>query len=81
MAVVGLVYSLRRQQTKWEKARTFWEEEVREDGRTALLETEKELRKIVKEGGRPEIDVSDVQEAKESIEQARRAVDVNGKST
>ena len=80
MAVVGLVYSLRRQQTKWEKARTFWEEEVREDGRTALLETEKELRTIVKEGGRPEIDVSDVQEAKESIEQARRAVDVNGKS-
>ena len=81
MAVVGLVYSLRRQQTKWEKARTFWEEEVREDGRTALLETERELRTIVKEGGRPEIDVSDVQEAKESIEQARRAVDVNGKST
>ena len=80
MAVVGLVYSLRRQQTKWEKARTFWEEEVREDGRTALLETERELRTIVKEGGRPEIDVSDVQEAKESIEQARRAVDVNGKS-
>lgn len=43
MAAVGLMYSLRRQQTKWEAARAFWEDEVRDEGRSALRETERSL--------------------------------------
>ncbi|KAL4939166.1 hypothetical protein BDV06DRAFT_225301, partial [Aspergillus oleicola] len=45
IAAVGLIYSLRRQQRKWEAARAFWEDEVRDNGRTALRETEEQLRR------------------------------------
>ncbi|KAJ5620983.1 hypothetical protein N7510_004967 [Penicillium lagena] len=31
LAAVGLIYSLRRQQKKWDVARGFWEDEVREE--------------------------------------------------
>lgn len=81
MAAVGLVYSLRRQQTKWERAREFWEDEVREEGRTVLRSTEEQLRTLVQEGGRPAIEGTE-DEARESIEQARKAVeDMDVKST
>lgn len=81
LAAVGLVYSLRRQQTNWERAREFWEDEVREEGRTALRSTEEQLRTLVQEGGRPAIEGTE-DEARESIEQARKAVeDMDVKST
>ncbi|RJE19591.1 hypothetical protein PHISCL_08081 [Aspergillus sclerotialis] len=73
-AAVGLIYSLRRQQTKWETARTYWENEVREDGRTTLRETEDLLRTVIREGGRQEEDVTE-QEARESIEKARNLLE------
>ncbi|CRG87248.1 hypothetical protein PISL3812_04265 [Talaromyces islandicus] len=50
VAAVGLIYSLRRQQSKWEKARSFWEDEVRETGRKALIETENVLRESIRDG-------------------------------
>ena len=71
---VGLIYSLRRQQTKWEAARTVFENEVREDGRTSLRETEEALRTVVRDGGREVEDVSE-REAMEAIDRARRALD------
>lgn len=81
VAAVGLMYSLRRQQTKWESARTYWEEEVREEGRTALRGTEEQLQYVVREGGRPKREVRQT-EAREGIEQARKAVDeLDGKTT
>ncbi|EYE98463.1 uncharacterized protein EURHEDRAFT_448739 [Aspergillus ruber CBS 135680] len=81
LAAVGLVYSLRRQQTKWERAREFWEDEVREEGRTALRSTEEQLQTLVQEGGRPAIESTE-DEARETIEQARKAVeDMDVKST
>lgn len=73
-AAVGLIYSLRRQQTKWETARTYWENEVREDGRTTLQETEELLRSVVQEGGRQTEDVSE-RDARESINKARKALE------
>ncbi|KAA8647021.1 uncharacterized protein ATNIH1004_005704 [Aspergillus tanneri] len=73
MAAVGLIYSLRRQQRKWDSARTFWENEVREDGRTALRETEEQLRTLVQEGGRRFEDVSETH-ARETIERAKKAL-------
>ncbi|KAF9891243.1 hypothetical protein FE257_004807 [Aspergillus nanangensis] len=74
VAAVGLIYSLRRQQRKWEAARNFWEDEVREDGRMALLETESYLRQVVREGGRRIEDVSDV-DARNTIARARQALE------
>jgi hypothetical protein len=50
---VGLIYSLRRQQKRWETARTYWEKEVHETGRSALKETEQHLRTLIREGDRP----------------------------
>ncbi|KAL3481832.1 hypothetical protein BJX99DRAFT_243493 [Aspergillus californicus] len=74
IAAVGLIYTLRRQQRKWEAARNFWEEEVREDGRAALLETEEHLRTIVREGGRNQVDLT-AHKARKAITQAREALD------
>lgn len=73
-AAVGLIYSLRRQQRKWEAARTFWEEEVRDNGRTALLKTEEQLRKTVHEGGRVQLPAT-AHEARRAITKAREALD------
>lgn len=36
VAALGIVWSLRRLQTRWEAARNFWEGEVREEGRKAV---------------------------------------------
>ncbi|KAL2848501.1 hypothetical protein BJY01DRAFT_246374 [Aspergillus pseudoustus] len=74
MAAVGLIYSLRRQQRKWDAARTFWEEEVREEGRTALLETEEQLRTTVRNGGKSQVEVTD-HEGRKAITEAREALD------
>lgn len=74
MAAVGVIYSLRRQQTKWETARTFWEDEVRDEGRSALRATEEELQSAVRDSRPPEVVVLET-EAREGIEQARRAIE------
>ncbi|RDW61883.1 uncharacterized protein DSM5745_10555 [Aspergillus mulundensis] len=74
IAAVGLIYSLRRQQRKWDAARTFWEEEVRDNGRTALRETEEQLRRTVREGGKVQLPVT-AHEARKAIKQARDAFD------
>jgi hypothetical protein len=74
LAAVGLIYSMRRQQKRWDSARTFWEEEVREEGRTALRETEVALRKIVRDGGKSVQELSDPH-ARESVARAKKALD------
>lgn len=40
IAALGIVWSLKRMQKKWETARKFWEGEVREEGRKAVREVE-----------------------------------------
>jgi hypothetical protein len=40
VAAVGIVWSLRRMQKRWDAARDFWEGEVREEGRKAVRGTE-----------------------------------------
>lgn len=74
LGAVGLIYSMRRQQKKWDVARTFWEEEVREEGRTSLLETEAALRDIVRDGGRTVEDLSESR-ARKSVARARKALE------
>ncbi|KAJ5177189.1 uncharacterized protein N7482_003066, partial [Penicillium canariense] len=73
LAAIGLIYSLRRQQKKWDVAREFWEEEVRDEGRISLLETEALLRKIVREGGKDVEQLSD-HRTREMITRARSAL-------
>ncbi|PLB35776.1 uncharacterized protein BDW47DRAFT_133272 [Aspergillus candidus] len=74
IAAVGLAYSLRRQQKQWGAAREFWEDEVREEGRTALLATEEHLGTVVREGGRREGEVSE-REARETLSRTRKALE------
>ncbi|KAI1462388.1 hypothetical protein F4805DRAFT_132177 [Annulohypoxylon moriforme] len=40
VAALGIVWSMRRMQKQWETARTFWEGEVREEGRKAVRDVE-----------------------------------------
>ncbi|PYH48867.1 uncharacterized protein BP01DRAFT_413271 [Aspergillus saccharolyticus JOP 1030-1] len=77
MAAVGLIYSLRRQQRKWESARSWFENEAREDGRTALLETEEHFRGVVQKGGQPlrEADPLSPLETRQAIDRARKALE------
>lgn len=73
LTAVGLIYSLRRQQRRWEAARNDWESEVREEGRKTLLEAEDALRMVVKDGGRPAEPVIDSEDRGE-IERAKSAL-------
>lgn len=74
LAAVGLIYAIRRQQKKWDVARAFWEDEVREEGRTSLLETEASLRDIVHNGGKSVADLSDTR-ARTAVARARKALE------
>lgn len=56
IAAVGLVWSLRRLQRRWEDARSTWEEQIREDGKRVLRHMEEVTREAVREGGMGEID-------------------------
>lgn len=73
IGAIGLIYSLRRQQKKWDVARGFWEDEVREEGRTSLLDTETHLRRIVREGGKQTEDLTDYR-TRGAIDRAREAL-------
>ena len=78
VAGLGIVWSMRRLQRRWEKARGFWESEVREEGRKALKETEDTVATIIETEGRFKEDVADVEErnaARASIDQARQALE------
>lgn len=75
VAAVGLIYSLRRQQSKWEKARSFWEDEVRETGRTALIDTEKVLRESIRDGPVRQKEELPETRARGIVEHARKALE------
>lgn len=70
IAALGFAFSLRKLQGDWEKARAAWQDEVREEGRTALKETEETMRRLVQEGGASVVDEMD-----EDRMIARRAIE------
>lgn len=47
VAALGLAWSLRRLQTKWETARSYWEGEVREEGRKAVRAAEASVAEVL----------------------------------
>ncbi|KAJ5637125.1 hypothetical protein N7490_007004 [Penicillium lividum] len=73
LGAVGLIYSLRRQQKKWVAAQGFWEDEVREEGRASLRETEDLMRNIVRNGGKDAEDLTDYR-AREAVDRAKKAL-------
>lgn len=78
VAALGLVFSLKRMQKKWESARGFWKGEIREEGRKALKDTEDKIRFIVQTTGMPKQDVDGAEErriAKEAIQKARETLE------
>lgn len=78
IAAVGLVWSLRRLQTKWENARSTWEAQIREDGRRVLRHVEETARNDVREGGMGEVDELGREErkvARDAVARAERALE------
>ncbi|OTA98420.1 hypothetical protein M426DRAFT_325992 [Hypoxylon sp. CI-4A] len=53
VAALGIVWSLRRMQKKWETARSFWEGEVREEGRKAVRGVESVVGDALKQSQAP----------------------------
>ena len=76
VAALGVVWSLRRMQGKWETARKFWEGEVREEGRKAVRGVESVVsnalipRDSLLEGA------EELEEAKEALKKAESALGV-----
>jgi hypothetical protein len=48
VAALGIVYSMRRMQVKWERAREYWEGEVREEGRKSVRHVESIVGDVLK---------------------------------
>ena len=72
IAALGLVWSLRRLQRKWEDARKEWMGTVREEARRTLMAVEHLFRRVVWENGRPKLDPVEVDERREAREAAAR---------
>lgn len=78
VAALGLVWSLRRMQKRWEDARRFWEGEVREEGRKALKATEERVRAVLEAKGRPAPDpegAEDRRVAREAVARVQEALE------
>ncbi|KAH7318300.1 hypothetical protein B0I35DRAFT_478818 [Stachybotrys elegans] len=76
VAALGVVYSLNRLQKKWEAARSFWEGEVREEGRKAVRATEQSVGEVL-DGGRRRSsseEENQLQKARELIAEAEDAL-------
>ena len=75
VAALGIVWSLRRMQGKWEMARKFWEGEVREEGRKAVRGVESVVMNALVQTDRPLEGAEELQEAKEALRRADAALE------
>jgi hypothetical protein len=76
IAALGIVWSMRRMQGKWEAARRFWEGEVREEGRKAVKSVEFTVREVLQDRGKAVVEVDEeLEAAKEAVEKARTALE------
>lgn len=77
IAALGLVWALRRLQTKWSNDREQFSETAREDARRVLAEVEGKLRRLVSEGGKVPVreeDKHEWMEARASLEACQQAL-------
>ncbi|OLN86853.1 hypothetical protein CCHL11_04552 [Colletotrichum chlorophyti] len=76
VAALGIMWSLRRLQKKWETARTYWEGEVREEGRKAVRGVEQSVADAL-DGPRDQETVEgseELRKARELVEKAKDAL-------
>lgn len=80
VAALGIVWSLRRLQKKWESAREYWQSEVREEGRKAVRAVEisvaETLDKAVRDGSKANDDalLAELRRARELVQRAEEAL-------
>ena len=74
IAALGIVWSLRRMQGKWETARKFWEGEVREEGRKAVRGVEIVVMNALVQPDRPLEGAGARSEAREAVAKAEAAL-------
>ncbi|PBP23640.1 hypothetical protein BUE80_DR005309 [Diplocarpon rosae] len=74
VAALGLVWSLRRMQGKWETARNFWEGEVREEGRIAVRAVEGVVGDALKEKTPSPLEDTGLERAKIALERVDAAL-------
>ncbi len=76
IAALGLVWSLRRLQKRWEASRLEWEGEVREEARRVLRDVEGVVGRVLREGGVGSLDLDGVKARDEAREGLRKAREV-----
>ncbi|KAK2056446.1 hypothetical protein LY76DRAFT_153251 [Colletotrichum caudatum] len=76
VAALGVMWSLRRLQTKWETARAYWEGEVREEGRKAVRGVEQSVADALDRSrkGAPVEGAEELRKARELVEKAEDAL-------
>ncbi|POS79483.1 hypothetical protein DHEL01_v202135 [Diaporthe helianthi] len=80
VAALGIMWSLRRLQKKWETAREYWQSEVREEGRKAVRAVEisvgEALDKAIRDGSKANEDalLSELRQARELVQRAEDAL-------
>ncbi|KAH8664238.1 hypothetical protein BX600DRAFT_464069, partial [Xylariales sp. PMI_506] len=76
VAALGIVWSLRNMQAKWEAARKFWEGEVREEGRKAVRGVELAVESVLTQAGDGQVsaDKEELDKARQLIEKATEAL-------
>jgi hypothetical protein len=75
VAALGIVWSLRRMQGKWEIARKFWEGEVREEGRKAVRGVEVAVGNVFIQADKPLEGAEELEVANEAIRKAEVALE------
>jgi hypothetical protein len=75
VAALGIVFSLRRMQGKWETARRFWEGEVREEGRKAVRGVEGSVNDVLNAPERPLEGDAELNKVFEAIRRAEAALE------
>lgn len=77
VAALGIVWSARRLQKKWDAARSFWEGEVREEGRKAVRGAEESIADVLngeKPGEGPVEGAAELEKARELVAKAEDAL-------
>jgi hypothetical protein len=74
VAALGVVWSLRRMQGKWETARKFWEGEVREEGRKAVRGVESVVGDVLITSQPSLGGDAELQKAQEAVDRAEAAL-------
>jgi hypothetical protein len=76
VAALGIVWSLRHMQKKWETARAFWEGEVREEGRKSVRTVEAVVDNVLVTPAEIEVEgAEELRVAQEAVDRAKNALD------